>query len=62
VDLCDAWLNFHLNVHKGVPGTQAFTIDSTGEHLSDALLDRGRGPLPILGCSPPKKKSDSRRN
>ena len=24
-DIFDAWLNFHLNVHVGVPGTQAFT-------------------------------------
>jgi hypothetical protein len=24
----DAWLNFHLNVHTGVPGTQAFTHGS----------------------------------
>jgi hypothetical protein len=24
-DIYDAWLNFHLNVHRGVPGTQAFT-------------------------------------
>jgi hypothetical protein len=23
-DIYDAWLNFHLNVHVGVPGTQAF--------------------------------------
>jgi hypothetical protein len=27
-DIYDAWLNFHLNVHRGVPGTQAFTNDS----------------------------------
>ena len=27
-DIFDAWLNFHLNVHVGVPGTQAFTNDS----------------------------------
>jgi hypothetical protein len=27
-DIYDAWLNFHMNVHVGVPGTQAFTNDS----------------------------------
>jgi hypothetical protein len=24
-DIYDAWLNFHLNVHRGTPGTTAFT-------------------------------------
>ena len=33
-DIYDAWLNFHLNVHKGVPGTQAFTIDSNPVSIS----------------------------
>jgi hypothetical protein len=27
-DIYDAWLNFHMNVHKGTPGTQAFVIDT----------------------------------
>jgi hypothetical protein len=27
-DIYDAWLNFHLNVHVGVPGTQAFANES----------------------------------
>jgi hypothetical protein len=30
----DAWLNFHLNVHKGVPGTQAFTKDANPVSIS----------------------------
>jgi hypothetical protein len=30
----DAWLNFHLNVHRGVPGTQAFTIDANPVNIS----------------------------
>lgn len=33
-DIYDAWLNFHLNVHKGVPGTQAFTIASNPVSIS----------------------------
>jgi hypothetical protein len=33
-DIYDAWLNFHLNVHKGVPGTQAFTNDSNPVSIS----------------------------
>ena len=33
-DIYDAWLNFHLNVHKGVPGTQAFTIDANPVSIS----------------------------
>ena len=27
-DIFDAWLNFHMNVHVGVPGTQAFANGS----------------------------------
>jgi hypothetical protein len=27
-DIYDGWLNFHLNVHVGVPGTQAFANES----------------------------------
>jgi hypothetical protein len=33
----DAWLNFHLNVHKGVPGTFAFNIDSNPVSISTTL-------------------------
>jgi hypothetical protein len=33
-DIYDAWLNFHLNVHKGVPGTQAFEIGSNPVSIS----------------------------
>jgi hypothetical protein len=36
-DIYDAWLNFHLNVHVGVPGTQAFTIDSNPVSISATL-------------------------
>jgi hypothetical protein len=36
-DIYDAWLNFHLNVHKGVPGTQAFEIDSNPVSISATL-------------------------
>jgi hypothetical protein len=33
----DAWLNFHLNVHTGVPGTQAFTHASNPVSISATL-------------------------
>jgi hypothetical protein len=33
-DIYDAWLNFHLNVHKGVPGTQAFEIGANPVSIS----------------------------
>jgi hypothetical protein len=36
-DIYDAWLNFHLNVHKGVPGTQAFEIPSNPVSISATL-------------------------
>ena len=36
-DIYDAWLNFHLNVHTGVPGTQAFTNDSNPVRITATL-------------------------
>ena len=36
-DIYDAWLNFHLNVHVGVPGTQAFTNDSNPVSIAATL-------------------------
>lgn len=33
-DIYDAWLNFHENVHKGAPGTQAFVIDANPVSIS----------------------------
>jgi hypothetical protein len=36
-DIYAAWLNFHLNVHRGVPGTQAFVIDSNPVSISATL-------------------------
>ena len=33
-DIYDAWLNFHMNVHKGVPGTQAFVNDANPVSIS----------------------------
>lgn len=36
-DIYAAWLNFHLNVHRGVPGTQAFTNDSNPVSISATL-------------------------
>ena len=36
-DIYDAWLNFHLNVHVGVPGTQAFTNDSNPVFITAQL-------------------------
>jgi hypothetical protein len=36
-DIYDAWLNFHLNVHVGVPGTQAFTNPSNPVSISATL-------------------------
>jgi hypothetical protein len=33
-EIYDAWLNFHLNVHRGIPGTQAFVIDSNPVSIS----------------------------
>lgn len=33
----DAWLNFHLNVHVGVPGTQAFTNASNPVSIAATL-------------------------
>jgi hypothetical protein len=37
LDIYDAWLNFHLNVHVGVPGTQAFTNDSNPVSIAATL-------------------------
>jgi hypothetical protein len=36
-DIYDAWLNFHLNVHTGVPGTEAFTNESNPASISATL-------------------------
>ena len=36
-DIYDAWLNFHLNVHTGVPGTAAFNVDSNPVAISATL-------------------------
>ena len=36
-DIYDAWLNFHLNIHVGVPGTQAFTNDSNPVSIAAIL-------------------------
>lgn len=36
-DIYDAWLNFHLNVHKGVPGTQAFMNDANPVSITATL-------------------------
>lgn len=36
-DIYDAFLNFHENVHTGVPGTQAFTNDSNPAAISATL-------------------------
>jgi hypothetical protein len=36
-DIYDAWLNFHLNVHVGVPGTQAFTNDGNPVSIAATL-------------------------
>jgi len=36
-DIYDAWLNFHLNVHVGVPGTQAFTNPSNPVSIAATL-------------------------
>ena len=33
-DIYDAWLNFHVNVHTGVPGTEAFTNDNNPVSIS----------------------------
>jgi hypothetical protein len=33
----DAWLNFHLNVHTGTPGTQAFAVSSNPVSISATL-------------------------
>ena len=33
----DAWLNFHLNVHVGVPGTRAFTNTSNPVSIAATL-------------------------
>ena len=38
-DIYDAWLNFHLNVHVGVPGTQAFTNDANPVSIAATLCD-----------------------
>jgi hypothetical protein len=38
-DIYDAWLNFHLNVHTGVPGTQAFDIDGNPVDISASLCE-----------------------
>jgi hypothetical protein len=35
----DAWLNFHLNVHVGVPGTQAFTHASNPVSIAATLCE-----------------------
>jgi hypothetical protein len=36
-DIYDAWINFHLNVHVGVPGTQAFANDSNPVSIAAEL-------------------------
>jgi hypothetical protein len=36
-DIFDAWLNFHVNVHVGVPGTQAFTNDGNPVSIAATL-------------------------
>lgn len=36
-DIYDAWLNFHLNVHKGVPGTEAFMNPNNPVSISATL-------------------------
>ena len=36
-DIFDAWLNFHLNVHVGTPGTQAFTNDGNPVSIAATL-------------------------
>jgi hypothetical protein len=36
-DIYDAWLNFHLNVHVGIPGTQAFANDSNPVSIAATL-------------------------
>jgi hypothetical protein len=33
-DIYDAWLNFHVNVHTGVPGTEAFTNENNPVSIS----------------------------
>lgn len=35
----DAWLHFHLNVHTGVPGTQAFTHASNPVSIAATLCE-----------------------
>jgi hypothetical protein len=35
----DAWLNFHTNVHVGVPGTQAFTHASNPVSIAAVLCE-----------------------
>jgi hypothetical protein len=36
-DIYAAWLNFHLNVHRGTPGTSAFTNASNPVSISASL-------------------------
>jgi hypothetical protein len=38
-DIYDAWLNFHVNVHVGVPGTGAFDIDANPVDISASLCE-----------------------
>jgi len=36
-DIYDGWLNFHVNVHTGVPGTDAFKNDSNPVNITATL-------------------------